>query len=195
MAQLGSALDWGSRGRRFKSGQPDSSPRPFFGVARSLVALPASLVQPTISVTCPVQYLRGAGLGGAAPREKTYWGFKVRRSVSITVLVATLVACGSGQVSESSTSAPATGSVSSIDTTTTSTSTTARKDRVTTTSAEVTTTAGSSLTRAQENANGSAESYIRITAFSRKELIEQLELDGFETSDADFAVDRLGVDW
>lgn len=51
------------------------------------------------------------------------------------------------------------------------------------------------LTRAQRNAIGEAESYLNYTAFSRSGLIDQLEYEGYSTSDATFAVDSLDVDW
>lgn len=50
-------------------------------------------------------------------------------------------------------------------------------------------------TRAQDNAIGAAESYIAMTAFSRKGLIEQLEYEGYATADAEFAVDHIAVNW
>lgn len=53
----------------------------------------------------------------------------------------------------------------------------------------------SALTVSQEQAIGSAESYLRFTAFSREGLIEQLEFEGFSNDDATFAVDYLDVDW
>lgn len=51
------------------------------------------------------------------------------------------------------------------------------------------------LSAAQEQAVGMADDYLAYTAFSRKGLIEQLEFEGFETADAEFAVDYLDVDW
>lgn len=55
---------------------------------------------------------------------------------------------------------------------------------------------GSGLTRSQENAIQSAESYLRhVGGFSRQSLIEQLEYEGFPTDEATFAVDSLDVDW
>jgi hypothetical protein len=46
-----------------------------------------------------------------------------------------------------------------------------------------------------QNAIGSAESYLRFTAFSRSGLIEQLEFEGFSTQDATLAVDSMSVSW
>lgn len=51
------------------------------------------------------------------------------------------------------------------------------------------------LTTAQKQATGSAQNYLDIFNFSRKGLINQLELEGFSTEDAEFAVDYLDVDW
>ncbi|MGZ0153620.1 Ltp family lipoprotein [Kribbella sp. WER1] len=54
------------------------------------------------------------------------------------------------------------------------------------------------LTAGQEQAIGSAESYLAYQAFSRKGLIHQLSSDageGFSVKDATFAVDHLTVDW
>jgi len=51
------------------------------------------------------------------------------------------------------------------------------------------------MTRSQENAVASAESYLSFTAFSRSGLIDQLEFEEFTTADATFAVDYLNVDW
>lgn len=47
----------------------------------------------------------------------------------------------------------------------------------------------------QQNAIGSAEQYLEISAFSRSGLIDQLEYEGYSTEDATFAVDSLNVDW
>lgn len=52
-----------------------------------------------------------------------------------------------------------------------------------------------SVTNAQKQAIGKAQSYLKLTGFSRKGLIKQLEFEGFATADATFAVDSLHVDW
>lgn len=55
-----------------------------------------------------------------------------------------------------------------------------------------------SLTRAQQNAVRSANSYLQISGFSREGLINQLSSDvgdGYSISDAQAAVDSLNVDW
>lgn len=51
------------------------------------------------------------------------------------------------------------------------------------------------LTAGQENAIGSAENYIGMTAFSRKGLITQLKFESYSTADATFAVDHIKADW
>ena len=54
------------------------------------------------------------------------------------------------------------------------------------------------LTTSQEQAIGSAKSYLEFSAFSRLGLIQQLSSDygsGFSKADATFAVDSLKVDW
>jgi hypothetical protein len=53
----------------------------------------------------------------------------------------------------------------------------------------------SQFTRAEENAIGSADSYLGFTAFSRSGLIDQLEFEGFTKAQATLAVDYLDVDW
>jgi len=47
----------------------------------------------------------------------------------------------------------------------------------------------------EKNAIRVAVEYISIMAFSRNELIDQLELDGFETEAATIAADNIDVDW
>jgi len=53
----------------------------------------------------------------------------------------------------------------------------------------------SAITPAMRNAIDSAQSYLDFAAFSRSGLIEQLEYEDYETGDATFAVDYLGIDW
>lgn len=50
-------------------------------------------------------------------------------------------------------------------------------------------------TTAQQNARGSAESYLAFSAFSRSGLIDQLKYEGYETKDAEYGVDAVGADW
>jgi hypothetical protein len=54
------------------------------------------------------------------------------------------------------------------------------------------------MTASQEQAVGSAQSYLEYEAYSRKGLIHQLSSsagEGFSKADATFAVDYLKVDW
>ncbi|GAB3079174.1 Ltp family lipoprotein [Nocardioides zeae] len=51
------------------------------------------------------------------------------------------------------------------------------------------------LTVGQENAVRSAESYLDFAPFSRSGLIDQLEFEGYETAEAEYAVDNIDVDW
>ncbi|MGF0115999.1 Ltp family lipoprotein [Promicromonospora sp. Marseille-Q5078] len=51
------------------------------------------------------------------------------------------------------------------------------------------------MTAGQENAVGSAESYLAYTSFSKKGLIDQLKFEGFDAADAKFAVQHVDVDW
>ncbi len=53
----------------------------------------------------------------------------------------------------------------------------------------------SNETAGQENARGSAESYLKYSAFSRSGLIGQLEFEGHSTEDASYAVDAVNADW
>lgn len=53
----------------------------------------------------------------------------------------------------------------------------------------------SSMTIGQKNALRSAEAYLDMMAFSRSELIDQLEFEGYSHNDAVFAVDNCGADW
>jgi TM2 domain-containing membrane protein YozV len=50
-------------------------------------------------------------------------------------------------------------------------------------------------TVSQQNALRKAESYLNFSAFSRTDLIGQLEYNKFSTADATWAVDRVTVDW
>jgi hypothetical protein len=52
-----------------------------------------------------------------------------------------------------------------------------------------------SSTIGQRNAKRSAESYLRLSAFSKSGLIEQLEYEGFSRSDARWAVNHIRVSW
>lgn len=52
-----------------------------------------------------------------------------------------------------------------------------------------------SLTKGQENALRAAESYLGVMAFSKSGLVEQLGFDGYETVDAEWAVENVEADW
>jgi hypothetical protein len=55
-----------------------------------------------------------------------------------------------------------------------------------------------SLTKSQEQAIGSAKSYLEFSGFSRKGLIQQLSSDageGYSKADATYAVDHIEVNW
>ncbi|WP_295837327.1 Ltp family lipoprotein [uncultured Microbacterium sp.] len=51
------------------------------------------------------------------------------------------------------------------------------------------------LTMGQRNAVAKGENYLSFTAFSRSGLIEQLQFEGFDAADAEFAVDKIAPDW
>ncbi|WP_214627872.1 Ltp family lipoprotein [Paenibacillus agaridevorans] len=50
-------------------------------------------------------------------------------------------------------------------------------------------------TASQRNAVRTAKNYLEYTAFSRKGLIEQLVFEGYDNTDAEYAVDRVNADW
>ena len=56
-------------------------------------------------------------------------------------------------------------------------------------------TSTSSATMGERNALESAKSYLNSSAFSYSGLIEQLEFEGYSTSEATYAVDHCGADW
>ncbi len=47
----------------------------------------------------------------------------------------------------------------------------------------------------QENARGSAESYLDLSPFSRDGLIKQLKFEGYSVKDATYGVDAQKADW
>lgn len=51
------------------------------------------------------------------------------------------------------------------------------------------------MTKAEEQAVGSAEDYLSYQAFSKSGLIEQLKFEGFSKKDATFAVNHINVNW
>ena len=54
---------------------------------------------------------------------------------------------------------------------------------------------GTSRTRGEENALKKAHSYLDYSAFSYSGLIDQLEYEGYSTSEATYAADHCGADW
>ena len=52
-----------------------------------------------------------------------------------------------------------------------------------------------SMTKSQENAVESAQSYLSTSSFSRGSLIDQLEFEQYSTKDATFAVDYIAPNW
>ena len=56
-------------------------------------------------------------------------------------------------------------------------------------------TSESSETFSQQQARESARSYLNFTSFSRSGLIDQLEFEGYSTSDATYGVDAQNADW
>lgn len=53
----------------------------------------------------------------------------------------------------------------------------------------------SSATKGEQNALARAQDYLEYMAFSRSGLIDQLEYEGYTTSEATYAVDHCGADW
>lgn len=51
------------------------------------------------------------------------------------------------------------------------------------------------MTKSQEQALRSAESYLDYSAFSKKGLVEQLKYEGFSKADAKWATDHVDADW
>jgi hypothetical protein len=89
----------------------------------------------------------------------------------------------------------AAGSIPNVVTTTTAPAT---EPTVAATTEAPTVAPKPSMTKSQEQAIGSAESYLDFTAFSRKGLIHQLSSDageGFSVADATYAVDHIKVNW
>ena len=60
-----------------------------------------------------------------------------------------------------------------------------------------TSSSGSSYapTRGEQNALNRANDYLEFMSFSRSGLIDQLEFEGYTTSEAEYAVDNCGADW
>ena len=60
---------------------------------------------------------------------------------------------------------------------------------------EATTSVEDTYTMGQRNALGKARSYLQYAAFSADGLKKQLEFEGYDPADADFAVANCGADW
>jgi hypothetical protein len=114
---------------------------------------------------------------------------KIAVTIGAGLAAAFLIACGAAgtDTQGGATAAPATSASTAPAAPPTSVEATARP-----TAAAPTT---QSLTNAQKQAIGKAQSYLKVSGFSRKGLIKQLEFEGFTTADATFAVDSLNVDW
>lgn len=52
-----------------------------------------------------------------------------------------------------------------------------------------------SATRGEQNALETAKSYLRVSAFSYSGLIDQLEYEGYTTTEATYGADHCGADW
>ncbi|WP_132993165.1 Ltp family lipoprotein [Gordonia zhaorongruii] len=73
--------------------------------------------------------------------------------------------------------------------------TTAEESATVTAESATTTNTEEDLPVARSNAVGKAQEYLAISAFSRSGLISQLVYEGFEESDAVYAVDSIAPDW
>nr|MBR4281787.1 Ltp family lipoprotein [Clostridia bacterium] len=54
---------------------------------------------------------------------------------------------------------------------------------------------GHTPTIGEKNALRSAQSYLKVSAFSRDGLIKQLKYEGYSQREAEYAVDHCGADW
>ena len=102
--------------------------------------------------------------------------------LSVAMAASLLVGCGGG-------SAPASSD------TQTSTETTTETATETEASTEETTEAEPEATTGQLNALDKAMDYLSFTAFSKKGLRDQLEYDGYNDDEIEYAVDNCGADW
>lgn len=97
---------------------------------------------------------------------------------------------GSTNTSNSTTSTNNTNSTKNTSTSTSTTNTNSNKSTSTTSS-----TASSTTTTGERNALSKAKSYLEFMAFSYSGLIEQLEYEGFSSSEAKYGADNCGADW
>lgn len=112
--------------------------------------------------------------------------------VAIAVSIATFAGAASS-ISESIESAPPVAPVATPATEVTEAAPVATEEPA----AEATPVAPAApdLTMGQRNAVAKGENYLSFTAFSRSGLIEQLQFEGFDAADAEFAVDTIAPDW
>lgn len=106
-----------------------------------------------------------------------------RLAMFLTTMILVISACGE----------PA--GTSGTTTTVQATPTTVAETTTTTPAPTTTTTTVPAMSRSQENAVRSAESYLNFTSFSRQGLIDQLMFEDYPEEDAEFAVEYLDVDW
>ncbi|MBF0779770.1 MULTISPECIES: Ltp family lipoprotein [unclassified Granulicatella] len=102
----------------------------------------------------------------------------MKKCMGVIVAMFLLVACNK---------APDSPKSSSGATTSSGVSTTSKETTVATTK--------TNLTRQQQNAIKTAESYLQYTSFSKAGLIEQLKFEKYSDEDARFAVENIEVDW
>ncbi|HMM96280.1 Ltp family lipoprotein [Phycicoccus sp.] len=166
--------------------------------------------QQTSGPTVPTAAMMTAG-GSAAPRP---W-FKKKRViipaglVGLVIFASALGAAGSDDpktptaldkpTTSSSASTPSTASPTAAATSAapspSQTSTPTPTVKTAAPKPTVTKPAAPTLTVAQENAKGRAESYLEMTGFSQKGLIEQLKFEGYATKDITAALATMTVNW
>ena len=56
-------------------------------------------------------------------------------------------------------------------------------------------TSNDNTTMGERMALASAKNYLRVSAFSKKGLIDQLEFEGYTTEEATYAVNNCGANW
>ncbi len=186
-------------------------------------SVPAQMSQPAFTSQMPVAgpppqaaqpgQFGAVGAGQGAVVAARPW-FKKKRFIIPAALVALAVAFNSigGGESKPDVASAATGTPTSSASASVKSATTAAKPSSTpaatqaapapapttaapTTKAPAPAPAAPELTRAQENAVRQAESYLDLSGFSQKGLIEQLEFEGFSAKDAQVAISTLKVDW
>jgi hypothetical protein len=140
-----------------------------------------------------------------------YRGLSTKWQVVIGVIVGMFVLSAIGSASSKDEATVKTEQAAATSPTSEMTTTTAQAaPAATTTAAPTTTTTAAPTTTttpptteapapresvSQSNARRSAASYLDMTAFSRKGLIDQLVFEGFSQEDATYGVDALNADW